>query len=864
MESTQIPPTGVKKRRLQGACDICRSKKIRCDSAKMPGNICSNCRSFGSECTHLMSASKKVALIFSKCTSYVNMDGVMDEESQRSSALQDSPPTASPKDFNFDFAKTHIAAILSPSTTYKLSSDPSLILKTLTEISSYARALENELKNQNHSALYPLGSAPSSRPEQDYPNVNLEVSDTIKRLERLGVKDTFMGEESQLALLKEAMIVRNAYTTHEQKGGAELKRLEFWDPCPWQKLHDPTHNLPPLVFPDQDLLDHLVDLYFQKRNGMVLLHRPTFEQGLRDGLHKQDRDFGELVLSVCGLGAWYTDDPRVLADGTDSKHSLGWKYYEQIVLMQDLSRNTALMQLCFYNRRQSPVLAGLYLDLVYDSCKIVGAHRRNFYGPKPHPVKEQWKRAFWCLVCIDTYMSAFTGRPKATNPADYDLEFPAEVDDEYWLHPDPEQAFKQPVGRPSTVACWIHHLKLLDIFGVAQRSIHAVKKPQRWVSDPKKHDETVVEELDIALNKWVDTVPEHLRWDPHREDPHFFRQSATLYSDYYWVQIQIHRGNLKHNGMSYSSLAVSTNAARACVSVLTRLHSRGGDNAFPNTITSLSNCCVVLLLNLWSAKQLGIVTDPIRDMGNIHKCLEMLKYYEPRWQTAGRMCDIISELISASHTAIPTIPTEIATSRSSKRRHREDGDDGRSPSPAPTNSSKLNTSSNPMAGPSSLAPPSSEFTEFSLDTPTSHSSMPSASDFDFNLFGLGLPLHTEDLGRLPVHFMADADVGASDFHTHTEGSELYNPEEYSCLNLDPTGPYIQEPAPYIDYNGGDFGIPDVGTQMGAENINMQAQAALAMFQDSPRGDRWDDWGTYIANVDEFLRSLNPSPASEDS
>jgi len=142
--------------------------------------------------------------------------------------------------------------------------------------------------------------------------------------------------------------------------------------------------------------------------------------------------------------------------------------------------------------------------------------------------------------------------------------------------------------------------------------------------------------------------------------------------------------------------------------------------------------------------------------------------------------------------------------------------------------------------------------------------MPSASDFDFNLFGLGLPLHTEDLGRLPVHFMADADVGASDFHTHTEGSELYNPEEYSCLNLDPTGPYIQEPAPYIDYNSGDFGIPDVGTQMGAENINMQAQAALAMFQDSPRGDRWDDWGTYIANVDEFLRSLNPSPASEDS
>ncbi|KAE9401030.1 hypothetical protein BT96DRAFT_800032, partial [Gymnopus androsaceus JB14] len=120
------------------------------------------------------------------------------------------------------------------------------------------------------------------------------------------------------------------------------KRPEFWDPCPWQKLHDPTHNAPPLVFPDPDLLDHLVDLYFRKQNGMRLLHQATFEQGLRDGLHKKDRDFGELVLSVCGIGAWRTDDPRALADGTDSKYSLGWKYYEQITLMQDLSRTTAL------------------------------------------------------------------------------------------------------------------------------------------------------------------------------------------------------------------------------------------------------------------------------------------------------------------------------------------------------------------------------------------------------------------------------------------------------------------------------------------------------------------------------------------
>ncbi|KAE9401037.1 hypothetical protein BT96DRAFT_818451, partial [Gymnopus androsaceus JB14] len=313
-----------------------------------------------------------------------------------------------------------------------------------------------------------------------------------------------------------------------------------------------------------DLLDHLVDLYFRKQNGMRLLHRAVFEQGLRDGLHKKDRDFGELVLSVCGIGAWRTDDPRAFADGTDSKYSLGWKYYEQIILMQDLSGTTALYRvpdhdcnaIMFLSPSSRPSLCWNLLGLAVRFAQMVGAHRRNFYGSKPNPTKELWKRAFWCLVCIDTYSSAFTGRPKATNPAEFVL--PSLSDDEYWLHPDPEQAFKQPVGKPSTVSFWVHLLRLLDTFGVAQRSI-------RWASDPQKHDETVVAELDIALDKWVETIPEHLRWDPHREDLVFFGQSAKLYCDYYWVQIQIHRGGLKHNRMSYTSLAVATNAARACV-----------------------------------------------------------------------------------------------------------------------------------------------------------------------------------------------------------------------------------------------------------------------------------------------------------
>lgn len=134
------------------------------------------------------------------------------------------------KNSDFDFAKTQITSILSTSVPYELPADPLLVIKTLTELASYARTLEIELKkqNQDHTGLYPLGSAPGSRLEQNYPNIDLEVSDSIKRLELLGIQETFMGEESQLALVKEAMSIRNQYTPG-QKSGTELKRPEFWD-----------------------------------------------------------------------------------------------------------------------------------------------------------------------------------------------------------------------------------------------------------------------------------------------------------------------------------------------------------------------------------------------------------------------------------------------------------------------------------------------------------------------------------------------------------------------------------------------------------------------------------------------------------
>lgn len=48
----------------------------------------------------------------------------------------------------------------------------------------------------------------------------------------------------------------------------------------------------------------------------------------------------------------------------------------------------------------------------------------------------------------------------------------------------------------------------------------------------------IIAELDSSLFAWLDSVPEHLRWDPQRADDVFFEQSCVLYSYYYFAQVR--------------------------------------------------------------------------------------------------------------------------------------------------------------------------------------------------------------------------------------------------------------------------------------------------------------------------------------
>ena len=62
--------------------------------------------------------------------------------------------------------------------------------------------------------------------------------------------------------------------------------------------------------------------------------------------------------------------------------------------------------------------------------------------------------------------------PNSRLDVSFDVDLPTEIDDEYWENEhEPEQAFKQPIGKPSVLSYFVSIIKLIQILAVALRTI---------------------------------------------------------------------------------------------------------------------------------------------------------------------------------------------------------------------------------------------------------------------------------------------------------------------------------------------------------------------------------------------------------
>ncbi|KAG2018384.1 nuclear protein [Coprinopsis cinerea AmutBmut pab1-1] len=647
-EGQQSNVQGLKKRRIQRACDICRRKKIRCDGVQMPGNRCSNCIAYNFECTYVEAAKKRGP-----------PKGYVESLENRLEKLENLLRRLCPDDNllrELDASLDKGTLPLEAESSSVFTSQPSSPPRT----ADPKEIATSMIRNMDAEDI-------------DEDNAHLILADNLRTLSIDPVDYRFFGKSSGAMLIQTAIELKNEYagTDHSdlRKANQVLgnKREEFWVQQPWESRTSlPTRAN--YTFPEPDLMANLISLYFKRVNlYMPLLHRPSFERSVAEGLHLTNDSFAGTVLLVCAIASRFSDDTRVLLDGEESFHSAGWKWFEQVqVVRKSLLAPPSLYDLQYYclsvqflQGSSAPqscwTMVGIGIRLAQD----VGAHRKKAQKAGPTAEDELWKRAFWVLVCMDRLVSAALGRPCAIQDEDFDLEMPIECDDEYWETEcdDVEQRWKQPPGKPSLLTYFCLFLKLNQILAFSLRTIYSINKSKILLGFiGPQWEQHIVAELDSTLNKWVDSIPSHLRWDPTRENEDFFNQSASLYCAYYHIQILIHRPFIpspnKPSPLSFPSLAICTNAARSCSHVVDMVQQRKIPPP-PQVQMAVFTSGIVLLLSIWGGKRSGLSTDPNKEMVDVHKCMRMLRACEKQWHSAGRLWDILYELASVGDLPLP-------------------------------------------------------------------------------------------------------------------------------------------------------------------------------------------------------------------
>ncbi|KAK1227086.1 Gypsy retrotransposon integrase-like protein 1 [Marasmius sp. AFHP31] len=539
-------------------------------------------------------------------------------------------------------------------------------------------------------------------------------------------------------------------------------RPEFWISAKWQQNFDLFPNIS-FTFPEDDLLQSLIDIYFGVLNVIFpLLHRPTFERQVAEGLHRQHTPFGAVLLLVCANASRFSSDPRVLAKGVKSTLSSGWDWFSQVQCFRPaFSAIPTLydLQMCalacmFLKDTSAPQLpADIGVRLAVD----IGIHRRSVSG-KRTAHNELLKRAFWCLFCLDVYNSATLGKPVSLHDEDFDQDLPIECDDEYWESPDPDLAFKQPNGTVSYVTQFNLFIKLMRILGMVLRVIYTSSKSElsSGLSGPQ-WEQRAVSMFDSSLNQWVDSLPSHLRWDPGQTNDLLLNQSAHLHSHYYQIQIFVHRPFIapskQRSQVAFPSLAICTNAARSCSHVAEVIRQRKGF-ALPWVAPPAFTSGIILLLSIWSSKRSGLSTNPAREMTEVHKCMKCLRDCEGQWIGSGQMWDILYQLAKVGDLPVPAPTPECMNSPESQgsptseiRMSPGSGTPSNTFATSPSRVAHFDASK-PNGYASTLGPiPVPEPHQPHLQHHArqhSHSQMPATQEL------FSLPVRSDELGRLPV------------------------------------------------------------------------------------------------------------------
>jgi len=250
-------------------------------------------------------------------------------------------------------------------------------------------------------------------------------------------------------------------------------------------------------------------------------------------------------------------------------------------------------------------------------------------------------------VSIDRFRSI-----SISDKRSFDLDLCLEVDDEFW---ETDPPFRQPPGVPCRVTFFNLWLRLSEIVTFTVRTIYAVHNPRALLGRiAKVRTNEVITQLTLALQDWLRSVPDYLRWSKHIKDEELSNQSASLYTTYHLAEMLIYRAfippvqspssvnpPMPHISASFPALAFCINAARSSARIVETQVSRGWTNT-PVLVAVSQLSAAILTLGVWDTKakqelEFEDVKPPLAHtiaslMDDIGVFMGALELAAPRWE----------------------------------------------------------------------------------------------------------------------------------------------------------------------------------------------------------------------------------------
>ncbi|KAI5966841.1 ASG1 [Candida pseudojiufengensis] len=487
------PSTEPKRRRVARACDLCRSKKVKCDG-RQP---CIHCTVYSFRCTYdepnirnkkntgIPKPSQPSLAALQVAAAQAAANGLLYDQqgiNQTSSSSSNAPNGISVDTFptkNLIIAQQIISTLL-----------PKL------QFNCFDQNLKFDLERFQKAVNY-VEQKPSILPQ----TMN-EVSDLMLE------KDTIIPTPRQSS---------TGSTSEDSTMPASPSEIKLLLPS------------------KEEALQLIYTTWYKACVLFRFYHRPSLIEEI-DLLYSMDpsqygdrqHKFLPFLYSSLACGCLFSKTPYETSRYNENLEDDGFKYFLEARKLIDISNvgdinsiQTIIMMIMYLQCSARLSTCYSYIGIALRSALKEGLHRNlsifQSSKKKLDPIEiDTRKRLFFTIYKMDIYINSLLGLPRSLTEDEFDQELPVELDDENITRQG--YLFEKQEGKLSSAGCANHHTKLMLILSHILKKLYPVKvndvndeliSSSNNYSSDKIHAK--VTELEVELKQWLNNLPPELQ-----------------------------------------------------------------------------------------------------------------------------------------------------------------------------------------------------------------------------------------------------------------------------------------------------------------------------------------------------------------